>query len=84
MDNTANLSSANPGTLVSLAGMDGYISDDTSTISRELKDLKERIETLKTRYEAERQKYWDQFNNMEVVLSNYSTQAGWLAQQFAY
>ena len=84
MDNTANLSSANPGTLVSLAGMDGYISDDTSTISRELKDLEERIETLKTRYEAERQKYWDQFNKMEVVLSNYSTQAGWLAQQFAY
>ena len=84
MDNTANLSSANPGTLVSLAGMDGYISDDTSTISRELKDLEERIETLKTRYEAERQKYWDQFNNMEVILSNYSTQAGWLAQQFAY
>ena len=84
MDNAANLSTGSQGTLVQKAGMKGWSSEQTNEISQKLQSIEDKIKDLKSKYEIERQRYWNQFTSMEKYLSNMNTQSGWLAQQFSY
>ncbi len=79
MDDAAKLSSASPGTMVREAGTTVYMSK-TNTLSTRISEIELKIKELQSKYETERKRYWSQFNSMETTLSNYSTQAGWLAQ----
>lgn len=79
MDDAAKLSSASPGTMVREAGTTVYMSK-TNTLSTRISEIELKIKELQSKYETERKRYWNQFNSMESTLSNYSTQAGWLAQ----
>ncbi len=81
MDNTAKISTGDPGSLVQVAGISG--STYESDMTRELEDLKERITTLTERYEMEKERYWADFNAMEQILANYNAQSTMISQQFS-
>lgn len=80
---TANTSSGSPGTLVTLAGVKGRASDKNNVLSERLKKIEEKIKSLQTSYEKEKNRYWNQFNAMETMISNMSSQSAWLSQMFA-
>ncbi len=82
IEKTANKSSGSPGTLVLLAGIDGTASDKNNRLSDQMNKMNEKIKALKVQYEKEKSRYWREFNNMEKVLANLSSQSGWLTQQF--
>ncbi len=78
----ANESSADPGTLVQLAGVEGKASDENNDMQSRLDNIEDMIETLKMRYELEYDRYWSQFSSMESILADYNTQSSYLASQF--
>ncbi len=78
----ANESSGSPGTLVSLAGLQGYASEDNNTLTSNINSILDRISVLEARYEVEKTRYWAQFSAMETVLSQYNSQSMMLTQQF--
>ncbi len=77
----ANLSSASPGSLVSMAGMSGYGSDKNNTIYRQIQEIENKIKDLNAKYEREKERYWNQFNAMEKYIAQMNSQSSWLAQQ---
>lgn len=85
MDKTAKVSASNPGELVRMAGAKELKTTQTnSTLYAELKRIDDRISVLNTRYNKEKDRYWKQFNAMETIISNYSSQSAYLGQQFTY
>lgn len=82
MKDTANPSSGSPGSLVKLAGIEGYASDENNSLSQQLKEIEERIKDLEDRYEKEKTRYWNQFNTMEQVLANFNSQSSMIQSQF--
>ena len=85
MDATAKVSASTPGELVRIAGAKELKATQTnSTLYAELKRIDERISILNTRYNKEKDRYWKQFNSMETIISNYSSQSAYLSQQFTY
>ena len=84
-DKTAKVSASTPGELVRLAGAKEMKATQTnSTLAYELKRIDERLSLLNTRYNKEKDRYWKQFNAMETIISNYSSQSAYLGQQFTY
>lgn len=85
MDRTAKVSAADPGELVRIAGAkESKATQTQSTLYNELRRIDERISVLNTRYNKEKDRYWKQFNAMETIISNYSSQSAYLGQQFTY
>ncbi len=85
MDRTAKVSAATPGELVRIAGAkESKATQTQSTLYNELKRIDDRISVLNTRYNKEKDRYWKQFNAMETIISNYSSQSAYLGQQFTY
>lgn len=85
MDRTAKVSAADPGELVRIAGAkESKATQTQSTLYDELKRIDDRISILNTRYKKEKDRYWKQFNAMETIISNYSSQSAYLGQQFTY
>ena len=85
MDRTAKVSAATPGELVRIAGAkESKATQTQSTLYNELRKIDERISVLNTRYNKEKDRYWKQFNAMETIISNYSSQSAYLGQQFTY
>ena len=85
MDRTAKVSAADPGELVRIAGAkESKATQTQSTLYNELKRIDDRISILNTRYNKEKDRYWKQFNAMETIISNYSSQSAYLGQQFTY
>lgn len=85
MDSTAKVSASSPGELVRIAGAkESKATQTQSTLYAELKRIDDRISLLNTRYEKEKNRYWKQFNAMETIISNYSSQSAYLGQQFTY
>lgn len=82
IDDTAKVSSGDPGTLVRMAGSTGK-TDTASTIYKQLKEISERLEKLDDQYDDERSRYWKQFNTMEQLLSSMNQQSSWLSSQFS-
>lgn len=80
---STNTSFGSRGTLVALAGYGGTASDKSNTIYNRMRDLDEKVKTLKKTYEKQKTRYWNQFNSMEKMIANMNSQSSWLAQQFA-
>lgn len=80
LNSTAKISSGSPGTLVQLAGVKGTGTEKSNSIYDQLKALDEKIAALKRTYEAEKTRYWNQFNTMEQMISNMNAQSSYLAQ----
>ena len=83
MDRVARVSIATPGSLVSLAGVQGSYTEKTSSLNSDLERINDRLKDLWDRYEKERARYWNQFNAMERILSQYQSQSEWLYQAVA-
>lgn len=81
---TASTSSGSPGSLVEIAGVKGKASETNNTIYKRLKDIDSRIAALKLTYEKEKTRYWNQFNSMEQMIANMSSQSAWLIQMMGY
>lgn len=81
---TASTSSANTGSLVQIAGMKGSATEASSDLYKRLKEIDDKIKTLKNNYELEKTRYWNKFNAMEKMISQMSSQSSWLSQQFGY
>ena len=82
-ENYAKLSMANPGSLVRLAGAEGYTAySKQNDMYLELGRINDRLSDLQNRYEKERQKYWDKFNAMESIIAQYSAQGSMISSSF--
>jgi len=81
---TASTSSANTGSLVQIAGTKGSANEASSDLYKRLKEIDDKIKTLKSNYEQEKSRYWSKFNAMEKYISQMSSQSSWLSQQFGY
>ncbi|MDR0984125.1 MAG: flagellar filament capping protein FliD, partial [Ruminococcus sp.] len=75
---SANKSSGNPGSLVSLAGVVGYGSEKSNTIFTNLTSIQERIKELTAKYENKKAALWARFNAMESSISKVSAQSSYL------
>lgn len=82
MDGIAKQSLSAPGSLVQLAGVKGGSTEKLNTLYDRINSIESRIKDLKYKYEKERTRYWNQFNNMEKVLANFNTQSSMISQQF--
>lgn len=78
----ANPSSGSPGSLIQLAGMNGYASEKNNSLSKKLVSIEERIKDLQAKYEKEKRRYWGQFNRMEQILANFNSQSSMIQSQF--
>lgn len=80
LNQTAKISSSSPGTLVQIAGVKGMGTDKNNSMYEQMKAIDDKIAALKRTYEAEKTRYWKQFNTMEQLISNMNTQSAYLAQ----
>lgn len=76
----ASTSSASPGSLVRVAGVVGRVTEKQNTLTKMMDDIEERIKNLSRTFEKEKTRYWNQFNAMEKVIANLSSQSSWLGQ----
>lgn len=79
---TANVSSASPGTMVSYAGTKDVLTT-SNTLYQEMKSITKTLSNLNKKYTQERERYWKQFTAMEQAISNMNSQSSWLSQQFS-
>ncbi|MEG0614825.1 MAG: flagellar filament capping protein FliD [Oscillospiraceae bacterium] len=70
------------GTLVQIAGIANTSTTSENRLSKQIDTYKSMIETMKTKYAAEQERYWTQFTNLETVMNKYNSQSSWLAEQF--
>ncbi len=77
----AKISSGSPGTLVKLAGA-SILSTSNSGIDHQIKDIDDVLDNLANLYEKEKDRYWDQFNTMEALISEMNSMSSWLSSQF--
>jgi len=82
LDGAAKKSTVSPGTLVNMAGIKGFSSDNNNTLSKQMKSIDQTVENLKRTYESEKTRYWKQFNAMEKIINSMNQQSAWLASQF--
>ena len=80
----ANTSSASPGSLVALAGVEGRVSEKNNTIKKQLDAIAEKIKNLQSVYDQRKERYWKQFNAMEQVISNMSSTSSYLTSMLGY
>lgn len=84
MDNAAKLSAASPGSLVLLAGADGWTTNaKTNDIYKELLSINDKLSELQDKYDSEKQRYWNKFNNMETVIARYQSQSSQISSSFS-
>lgn len=84
IDRTAKLSAASPGTLVQIAGADGWTTNaKTNDIYRELQSINDKLDELKDKYDNEKERYWNKFNSMEAAIANYQSQSAMLTSSFS-
>jgi len=84
VNETARLSVASPGMLVALAGAKGWKGNEkNNTLFYQLQSIESRLKELNNRYEKERQRYWNQFNEMEKMISYYTWQSSMISSTFS-
>lgn len=78
--NAASTSLASPGTLVTIAGVKGKVSENNNNIKSQLDNIADTLERLQEKYDQSKTRYWKQFNAMETALSNMSSTSSYLTQ----
>lgn len=82
IDDVASERLSDPGLLVQSAGVKGGTTEKVNTMYDNLRDIDIRIKDLKAKYEKEKARYWKQFNSMESIMANFSSQSAMISQQF--
>ncbi len=83
LDRAVSTTGANKGSLVMLAGVENTSTVTENRISKQLESYKKLVETLQEKYENEQERYWNQFTNLEKMMSAYNSQSEWLTSQFS-
>lgn len=76
----ANTSLVSPGSLVTIAGVKGKVSENSNNIKSQLDSIADKLEKLQNQYDQRKTRYWNQFNSMETALSNMNTTSNYLTQ----
>jgi len=83
-DNTAKLSVARPGSLVQVAGADGWTANATTNdMYYQLERIKDKLEDLQNKYDDEKERYWNKFSTMESVIAQYNSQSSLITSNFS-
>lgn len=84
IDSAAKLSAANPGSLVQIAGAAGWSTNaKNNDIYNELQTISDKLKDLKSKYDSEKQRYWNKFTSLETILANYQSQSAMLSNFFS-
>lgn len=84
MNSAAKLSAASPGSLVQLAGADGWTTNaKTNDIYKELLYINDKLSDLQEKYNDEKERYWNKFNSMETVIAQYQSQSSLISSSFS-
>jgi len=84
MDGAAKLSAASPGSLVQLAGADGWTANaKTNDIYKELLSINDKLSDLQDKYDDEKTRYWNKFNSMEAAIAKYQSQSSMISSSFS-
>lgn len=79
----AKLSMSSPGSLVRIAGAEGYTAySKQNDMYFELGRINDKLRDLQTKYEKERTRYWNKFNAMESIIAQYSSQSSMITSTF--
>lgn len=82
LSDAARTSTVNPGSLVRIAGATGK-TDTSSSIYKQVRDIKSNLKTLETKYQKEYKRYWAKFNSMESLISNMNSTSSWLSSMMS-
>ncbi len=80
-DAAMNTSTTKRGYIANIAGMEGTFSDSDNILSKKIKDLDEEIKKFEASMKREEEKYWQQFTNLEKVISKLNAQSASLFDQ---
>lgn len=84
MDGAAKLSAASAGSLVQLAGADGWTTNaKNNDIYIELQSINDKLSDLREKYDSEKERYWNKFNSMETIIAQYQSQSSMLSSSFS-
>jgi len=81
INGAAKSSVSDPGILVRMAGSKG-VTDTSSSIYKQTKELKEKLNKLEDQYESEHERYWKQFSQMEQMIAQMNSTSSWLGNMF--
>ena len=81
LNNAVQISSANPGSLVRLAGMINTSSVIRNQLTEQMAAIDQVIANLNRTYDSQRERFWRQFSRLESVISKMNAQSTWLSQQ---
>lgn len=70
-----------PGSLVRLAGIANSTSATRNQLSSQMTAIDSALDRLNRRYEAQRERFWRQFSQLETAMSKMNAQSSWLSQQ---
>ncbi|MEA5136624.1 MAG: flagellar filament capping protein FliD [Candidatus Fimivivens sp.] len=82
LSDAARTSTVNPGSLVRIAGATGK-TDTSSSIYKQVRDIKSNLKNLETKYQKEYKRYWAKFNSMESLISNMNSSSSWLSSMMS-
>lgn len=67
------------GVLIQLAGKNGGVTTDQSSITKSITDMSDRLSELKTQLQDEEDRYWNEFSTLEQNMSTLNAQSSWLS-----
>ncbi len=83
-DKTAKLSAASPGSLVAIAGANGWaVNAKTNDMYQKLSSISDKLDDLKDKYDDEKKRYWAKFSAMETAMARYSSQSSMITSTFS-
>ncbi len=84
MDKYVNSSLTNPGLITMQAGLaSSSLSQMNSSIYAQMQELNDQLSTLNDKLETQQDRYYNQFTNMEVTLSQLSSQSSYLTSMLS-
>lgn len=81
VNSAVQISSANPGSLVRLAGVLNTASVVRNQLTEQMTAIDRVIANLNRTYDSQRERFWRQFSRLESVISKMNAQSTWLSQQ---
>lgn len=83
-DAAAKISLSNTGALVAKAGAKDWTAGAKhNDIYDDLQRIDDRLDYLNTLYQTQKTRYWNQFSQMETIMSSYNSQSSMLTNMFS-
>ncbi len=83
-DKAAKVSLSDTGSLVSKSGAKDWLAGEKNNdIFFDLERIKDRLDYLDNIYNSQKTRYWNQFSQMETIMSGFNTQSSMLVNMFS-